>query len=188
MNIQGLGFFLRVMLCSKSPVCSALMYMAIIALIYLVITGVSYLFLGYADVEMDSYKTVLIDGNTLPENNPCPTSMSATDGTCQDPGTVIVSFRISVIVYGISVICLISYVFFSVFGGIGLVSTPLGFIQSYLYRPRPIGGEEYRRRKLYVADRVAQLIEEGMQYKKDPPKRKRKHEWKKVIDFLYSYK
>eukprot|EP01129_Flabellula_baltica_P012171 TRINITY_DN5452_c0_g1_i1.p1 TRINITY_DN5452_c0_g1~~TRINITY_DN5452_c0_g1_i1.p1 ORF type:complete len:323 (+),score=55.68 TRINITY_DN5452_c0_g1_i1:27-971(+) len=163
------------------PCCGAIFYMLLTMIVFMAITVVSYFFIGYADVEVVYHASGLVNGNQLPADNTCPNGGYSSSGNCVDPKNYLKTFDVSIFVYAISIICIFAYLFFAIFGGIGLIATPLDFLNDFIYRPLPIGGDEYRRRKLIIADKVSLLLETGVGFKERNPSKKSKNEWKKSV-------
>jgi len=88
-----------------------------------------------------------------------------TCNTCTASPNAIVSYRVSVILYIISMLTFIGVFLFILFGGIGMSALPIDLINGFKYRPRYMTAEEYKQGKLKVSARVTSLIEKGSKLK-----------------------
>jgi len=74
---------------------------------------------------------------------------------------------ISAVVYIIALMSLIGWFVFSIFGGVGLISLPMDYINDFLHRPRPIKKELYVERKLILGEQSGIMMEVGQQIQAD---------------------
>lgn len=68
---------------------------------------------------------------------------------------------VSPVIYLIALISVLGYVFFSVFGGIGLIALPFDCILGFIHRPKPIGTKEYQEKKKIIGEQAKLLMEAG---------------------------
>lgn len=76
-------------------------------------------------------------------------------------------FDVTLPVYILALICFIGWLFFSIFGGIGLASLPVDLINDFLTRPVPMKPEEYAKKKIDIGQRASKLLEIGRQLLND---------------------
>jgi LMBR1 domain-containing protein 1 len=76
-----------------------------------------------------------------------------------------VEYRVSVILYIISMLTIIGVFLFILFGGIGMAALPIDLIYGYRYRPRYMNADEYKRAKAKIEIRVNSLVEKGNKLK-----------------------
>jgi len=84
---------------------------------------------------------------------------------CKCDPTQFVSYRVSFILYLISILTFIGVFLFILFGGIGMAALPIDLIQGFKYRPRYMTVEQYKQGKMKVSARVNALIEKGNKLK-----------------------
>lgn len=80
---------------------------------------------------------------------------------------MIATVGISAIVYIVALMALIGWFVFSAFGGVGLISLPVDYINAFLHRPRPIAKALYIERKLILGEQSGILMEVGQQIQAD---------------------
>lgn len=72
-----------------------------------------------------------------------------------------VQYRVSIILYFISMLTLIGVVLFVLFGGVGLAALPIDLIFSFKNRPKYLTREEYLKEKGNVGAKASLLMESG---------------------------
>jgi LMBR1 domain-containing protein 1 len=73
----------------------------------------------------------------------------------------IISYRVSIVLYIISMLTFVGVFMFILFGGIGLAALPIDMIQGFKHRPQYITREKYLELKQQVGLRAALLMEKG---------------------------
>jgi hypothetical protein len=71
------------------------------------------------------------------------------------------TFQSSFIVYMVALVSFVGWIFFSVFGGVGLAALPMDLITAFTTRPKAMSAEELAHEQLLLQTRVADLIEVG---------------------------
>eukprot|EP00758_Cryptobia_borreli_P013668 Tbor_TRINITY_DN5854_c1_g3::TRINITY_DN5854_c1_g3_i1::g.7025::m.7025/K14617/LMBRD1; LMBR1 domain-containing protein 1 len=69
--------------------------------------------------------------------------------------------RVSFFVYLVSLLSAFGWVFFCVFGGVGLIAFPMDFIRNFRDRPKPITAYEFSAMKTEIAKESERLIARG---------------------------
>lgn len=62
---------------------------------------------------------------------------------------------------------LIGWFVFSVFGGVGLITLPMDYINDFIHRPKPIAKSLYVERKIILGEQSSLLMEAGQQLQED---------------------
>jgi len=129
---------------------TAFCYEGITLVIFVVFTVVLWLTVGVAQVPVDKFYSPLI-----------PAQNFTACTTCSAAYNQEIDFRVSFVLYIISMLALVGMVLFVVFGGIGLAALPLDLINGYRERPRFLPIDVYLKKKQDVGQRAAALIENG---------------------------
>ena len=61
-----------------------------------------------------------------------------------------IELDVNIIIYSIAVLTFVSWIIFSIFGGIGLAAVPLDFFYSFCNRPESMSGRDLKKRKKYL--------------------------------------
>eukprot|EP01115_Flamella_aegyptia_P014866 TRINITY_DN8753_c0_g1_i1.p1 TRINITY_DN8753_c0_g1~~TRINITY_DN8753_c0_g1_i1.p1 ORF type:complete len:487 (+),score=146.87 TRINITY_DN8753_c0_g1_i1:127-1587(+) len=80
---------------------------------------------------------------------------------CQEFPNEIIEYRVSVILYIVSMLTFVGVFLFMLFGGIGLAALPIDLLWGFKRRPQLMKKEEYDAGRTTVAARVAVLLERG---------------------------
>lgn len=134
-----------------SQIKSAIKWEVVIVFMFIVLTVILWLVIGIAEVPAERLNSGLISGNA-PLGTACPNcSVSSTN----------VNYRVSFVLYLISMLTFLGLFLFVLFGSIGLAALPMDLINGFRFRPRPIGLQTYVRRKEAIGKRAATLLEAG---------------------------
>ena len=141
----------------KNSICFFIAEIVVIALIF----GISYLFFHTAHVPLKSIQCkyngvdskyssdyIISDDDTLEE--------------CEENDDAELEIRVSFTIYCIGLLSFLSYILFSVFGGIGLGALPLDLIYSYCSRPIKINERKLNELKKEIVDTAIDLKELGL--------------------------
>eukprot|EP01107_Rhizomastix_libera_P009698 TRINITY_DN2582_c0_g1_i1.p1 TRINITY_DN2582_c0_g1~~TRINITY_DN2582_c0_g1_i1.p1 ORF type:complete len:504 (-),score=122.11 TRINITY_DN2582_c0_g1_i1:73-1482(-) len=141
---------------------------------FLIIYFLLWVFIGVIDVNVASLSfgaheaTVTIDSNNVTHINYKDTSVltTACSGlTMCDKVTEAVTFRVSPVLFLVTIFSLIGHCLLALFGGIGMAALPWDLITGYKNRPKKIRKDEYESGKKAIAGRCLKLIELGDQIK-----------------------
>eukprot|EP01080_Neovahlkampfia_damariscottae_P002961 gene2961-4971_t len=107
-----------------------------VVIVFVIITGASYYFLGIAEINLISYSS-----ETHYTSLQLATANVATCTNCSIADTNVL-IRMSIFVYIIALLCIVGWLVFLVFGGMGITSLPINFIaHAFMTRIRPISLE-----------------------------------------------
>jgi len=109
------------------------------------------------------------------------------DGVCSDQGGSLqyITFPVSVIMFLITLLSVVGWVIFVVFGGIGLIALPVELINSFRERPNPINKTVYEERVVKIGEKAENLMKEGLEIQNEKKvKRKEKNHWKSEVWLL----
>ena len=87
-------------------------------------------------------------------------------GLCEKKKNKEIEIKVSIVVYIIALLSLISYILFMIFGGVGIFSFPLDLIYSFCTRPIKIKPAKLEEMKKEIVVTAADLKDLGMQLKK----------------------
>ena len=73
---------------------------------------------------------------------------------------------VAFLTYVVALMCVIGWVFFIIFAGIGLASVPIDGVRDFIDRPIPISLEEYNKRKDACGHDAMKLMERGQELEK----------------------
>lgn len=150
---------------NASQIASALKIMVLGGVVFAVLAVVGYLFLSVAQVPVVELRSELLDASVL-----VPSS-----GDVSSLGEAVLSFRISIVLFLISMFTLFGTFLLACFGGIGLTALPMDLINEFRFRPTRITLEEYARRKLEMGNRATTLISIGQQIQEETRLRKKRN-------------
>eukprot|EP00624_Nannochloropsis_granulata_P000513 evm.model.NODE_1193_length_18015_cov_29.075548.6 len=72
---------------------------------------------------------------------------------------ILMTFQSSFVVYMVALLSFVGWIFFSVFGGVGLAALPMDLITAFTARPKAMSAEKLAHEQLLLQTRVADLIE-----------------------------
>jgi LMBR1 domain-containing protein 1 len=129
----------------------ALMYTLGMIIFFGLVTGLSWLFAGFAVIPYWAYSGV------------------AQYKGAQDASLVYVDLkvatslelRVSVFVYITAMLCFFGWILFMFYGGVGVAALPYDLIMEFVNRPKPISKPEFDTKIVEVATRAKLLLEEG---------------------------
>jgi len=96
----------------------------------------------------------------------------------------VLDIKMSIFLFIIAALSVFGWVFFVIFGGLGLISLPVDLINAYRERPREIKQQTYEDRKVKIGERAEDLLKTGLSMDSKKMKRKEKNEWKKQVFLL----
>jgi len=128
---------------------SAVIYESITAVIFVVVTVVLWLAIGIAEVPVNKLSSNLTPAQQFTSCPGCVTS----DDT--------INYRISFLLYVVSMLTFIGMFLFVVFGGIGLAALPMDLINGYRKRPKFINLQTYIARKMEIGKLADSLLTSG---------------------------
>jgi len=138
-------------------ICNALQWVVpVIIIIAGIIVGV-YWFYGFIDIPITIYTSPPILATA---ENTILTQMCTAGNGCTSCNQSII-YRVSPVVYIISIINIVGFIVLVSFGGVGLTALPLDLILEFMRRPRRIGLQEYSKRKLIMGERAESLLRDG---------------------------
>eukprot|EP01132_Coremiostelium_polycephalum_P005895 gene5895-7340_t len=76
-------------------------------------------------------------------------------------GTKMLQFRVSYVLFIITMVSFLGWLMFIIFGGIGLIALPFDMIADFKNRPRRIPYDKYLERKQKIGERATELVEIG---------------------------
>ena len=162
--------------CSKacgSAFCGLFVFLGIFA----VVGVVSYFFFSVAEVPITLQYSHLVPGNRPVQAGECAACSFSTKSAIQ-------LFQLSFVLYFIAVLALFGGFLFCVFGGIGLVSTPVDFFNTWRLRPKPINDAEFEYRKILIGQVCDTLIKNGVEYRRKSPRRTVYNNWRNEVYML----
>eukprot|EP01112_Ceratiomyxa_fruticulosa_P023012 TRINITY_DN862_c0_g1_i2.p1 TRINITY_DN862_c0_g1~~TRINITY_DN862_c0_g1_i2.p1 ORF type:complete len:529 (+),score=73.80 TRINITY_DN862_c0_g1_i2:255-1841(+) len=85
----------------------------------------------------------------------------------------LLKYRVSIVLYIITMIVFGGWILFIIFGGIGLIAFPFDMIQGFMKRPIPINLQQYTEKKLKIGERANGLLDVAKTIKERMKKGKR---------------
>jgi LMBR1 domain-containing protein 1 len=79
---------------------------------------------------------------------------------------------VSIFVYVVGIMCAVGWVFFCIFGGVGLTALPVDTMSDFMNRPKPISIAQFNDEKARIGGRAIKLIEAGKQLEKSKNNRR----------------
>lgn len=137
----------------QSQLGQALKVMIVGGVIFGVLAVVGYLLLGFVNVPVHDLSSLPIDSTASRVGPIVGGGLVESDG--------IVEFRISIVLFLVSMLTLVGTFFLACFGGIGLAALPLDLINEFRFRPTRLTLEEYARAKLQMGKRATTLLDAG---------------------------
>jgi len=134
-------------------VVTSIITVLIIIGIFAVVCIAAYIFFGVAEVEVRRLDSGLIDSEAAPNGTGC----IAPCGT--RPGYV--SFRVSPVLFIITVIDFVGYVIMIIFGSVGFASVPYDLFYGFINRPHALSERIYTEQKTKIYNEAVELIKWG---------------------------
>jgi len=153
--------------------------------VFVAICVVAYLFFGVAEVHV-----VRLDSGILPEDETpvlhgCP-------GECGTrPGYV--SFRVSPVLFLVTVIDFLGYLIMIVFGSVGLASVPYDLFWGFVSRPHALSDRTYNEQKVIIYNQAVKLIAVGKELRdnrrngsgrRSRRSRQQYNKWRSAVDIV----
>lgn len=144
----------------NSQVGSALKIMLIGAVVFAVLAVVGYLFLSVVQVPVENLTCPPLEGPGpyLPDT-PTPGLFVSAESELQ--------FRVSIVLFLISMLTFVGTFLLACFGGIGLTALPMDLINEFRFRPTQLTIEQYARAKLQYGERATKLLAIGQQLQEE---------------------
>eukprot|EP00003_Mantamonas_plastica_P023177 TRINITY_DN410_c0_g1_i2.p1 TRINITY_DN410_c0_g1~~TRINITY_DN410_c0_g1_i2.p1 ORF type:complete len:484 (-),score=140.39 TRINITY_DN410_c0_g1_i2:44-1495(-) len=139
----------------KNQLSSAIKWELACLFISALVIGLMYAFLGYADVPVTVLKSSFE-----------PSSGNIGCANCKRIYSVL-SIRVTLPVYIISMMAFLGWFLFAVFGGIGLAALPMDMIRDFVGRPKSVELAEYSDMRNQLLKRTRKLIEIGNNFKEE---------------------
>ena len=144
----------------RSSFCFFLLEIVVVGCLF----GITFFLLNKASIPISSLKCEYDEGSwtsssyEIDSNDDISKSCTQTDTN--------IEIKVSISVYIIAVLSIISYILFMIFGGVGLFSFPLDLIYSFCTRPIKIKAAKLEEMKKEIVVSAADLKDLGMQLKK----------------------
>ncbi|KYR01427.1 hypothetical protein DLAC_01911 [Tieghemostelium lacteum] len=140
-----------------------------ILFVFAALTVVLYLFLGIAEIP-----TMVVNGSFTVIVPPATGSLANETfyaGIINEPGTSsefrvgtkALTYRVSIVLFIITMVSFGGWLLFIIFGGIGLAALPFDMITDFKNRPQRIPYDKYLERKKKLGERATDLVEIGKQ-------------------------
>jgi len=132
------------------------------ALMFFTPTAIMWFFLGIAEVPVTK-----LGAKLGPDWDP-QTGGSIVPTALLDPTKLenqIIPYRISFLLYLISMLAFVGAFLLILFGGIGLAALPMDLINGFRKRPKRMSREDYEKKKIIVSKRATALLEKGNEMK-----------------------
>lgn len=143
---------------SKHQVISAIKYGIIFLVIFVVLSVILYLPLGYAEIPI--YR---IEASNLVEISD-PATFRCTSG-CTEIRNAQITYPVTYPLYIISLLTFIGMIFLTLFGGIGFAALPIDLLNGFRLRPKRIPFRIYAEEKVKIGLRSERLLEKGKKLK-----------------------
>lgn len=170
----------------NSRLCEALKYESAVIIIFGIIFGVCYILLGESNVPVQEY-----EGSIYGVSHSTPLAETFTSNLLDDMTSSDQNYLRSVqgnatmtdIVIPVSLpnffagfMAFVGWIFFAVFGGIGLASLPLDLVLMFVRRPRHMDAVEFAEAQVNIRERVNELVDVGELVKIEREERRRTSE------------
>ncbi|ORC84720.1 LMBR1-like conserved region-containing protein [Trypanosoma theileri] len=106
---------------------------------------------GYASIAYAEYQVL---------GNPASSFSTVTEFSVTSRNATL-RFRVSLFTYFVALTCVIGWILFFLFGGVGLAAMPIDYIMFFYNRPKPITAAEYALRRAEIAQESQRLMENG---------------------------
>ena len=123
--------------------------------------GITFLFLNKAHIPITSLKCKIDSSWTDSEEE-----IDSKNNICDKALNTEIEINVSIVVYIIALLSIISYILFMIFGGVGIFSFPLDLIYAFCTRPVKIKQPKLEEMKKEIVVTAADLKDLGMQLKK----------------------
>lgn len=156
----------------------AFLRLIIFLFVFGAVSGGTYIVFGTAEIPL-----VLQNSTFVPFDRPI-SDLPCTECNFKNDVDAILNIKVSFLLYFISILALFGGLLFIIFGGIGLVANPYDLINSFRLRPKPINDQEFENKKIMMAEVAETLIQEGAEYRKKNPSRKKYNKWRNEVYLL----
>lgn len=163
---------------SKHSCGPAFLRLVIFLVVFAAVSGGTYIVFGTAEIPMVTQSSAFVPADRPISDLPC----EECDFTNDLDGEL--EIMVSFLLYFISILALFGGILFIVFGGIGLVTNPYDLINAFRLRPKPINDTEFENRKIMMAEVAEALIQEGADYRKKNPPRRKYNKWRSEVYLL----
>ena len=167
-------------------VLTTILSVLVVLVIFVVVCIVAYLFFGVAEVPVTRLDSGLLDEAAAAPHEGCTGPCGTRSGY--------VSFRISPVLFLITVIDFVGYLVLIIFGSIGLASVPYDLFWGFVQRPHVLSQRTYEEQKRLIYDRAVKLIEWGKELrdhrrsgsarKRSPKQRQAYNKWRAGVDIV----
>lgn len=176
--VCAVALFVLVWRCEYSKACgSAFCGLIVFMIIFSIVAVVTYFFFSVAEVPIQLQNSSFVPGSRVPTSAVCTECNFVNKAGIQ-------LFQLSFVLYFIAVLALFGGFLFCVFGGIGLVSTPVDFFNTWRLRPKPINDVEFEYRKILIGQVCDTLIKNGVEYRRKNPRRTTYNNWRNEVYML----
>lgn len=156
-----------------AQVVPALMYTLGLVLFFGIVTGVSWLMAGEAEIPYWSYSGVAqfkgpLDATLVYVNLKRETSLN---------------LKVSIFVYVIAMLCFFGWLLFMIYGGVGIVALPYDLITEFTQRPPPISKAQFDTEILAIAQRAKQMQAQHKELHREQMKKNNNAVRQKVNEF-----
>jgi len=155
--------------------------------VFVAVCIVAFIFFGVAEVPV-----VRLDSGIMLENDPVP--LYGCYGEC-GTRTGFVSFRVSPVLFIITVIDFVGYLIMIVFGSVGFASVPYDLFWGFISRPHALSERTYNEQKAIIYKQAVKLIEWGKELRdsrrnghgrKSRRQRSNFNKWRAAVDIVDS--
>jgi len=157
----------------------------IIIIIFALVCVAAYIFFGVAEVPVTRLDSNLIPGNETPTMYGCPEPCGTRPGY--------VSFRVSPVLFVITVIDFVGYLIMIIFGSVGLASVPYDLFWGFISRPHALSERVYTEQKTQIYKEAVELIKWGKEIREDRrsgrgrrsnKQRQRYNKWRTAVELV----
>lgn len=132
--------------------------------------------------------TIVLWNETLPDGTPNISVITNETEVCYYPFQDLrpefnrttgehLKFRVTIVLYAISMVVFFGWILFIVFGGIGLIALPFDCINNFKKRPIRISLDQFTTRKKEIGERATKLIEIGNALREKQKRMGRGNRW-----------
>ena len=156
----------------------------IVLLVFVIVCTVVYLFFGVAEIPVTR-----LDAGTVPEiTDPAHTGCTEPCGTRSG----YVSFRVSPVLFLVTVIDFVGYLVMIIFGSVGLASVPYDLIWGFKTRPHALSERTYNEQKTLIYQDAVKLLDWGKELRderrnsshKSTKQRQKYNKWRAGVDIV----
>ena len=158
----------------------------IVFLVFVAVYAVLYIFFGVTEIPLQK----LSSGLLAPGSGAPPAGCVGEE--CGSHGGYM-RMRVSLLLFLVTVIDVVGYLFMVVFGGIGFVALPFDLVQGWIQRPKRISKQQFEEGKKKIGKKAVELYEVGETIKEGRRDRKRRakfrdkyNRWCQAVELLKS--